>query len=70
MPLNYKISSNNSTETLDIVDNLTLKTDSNYCDGFGWVGRQNDLHRIYDASDFVFNQRNIRVLDEVLDEYY
>jgi len=30
MPLNYKISSNNSTETLDIVDNLTLKTDSNY----------------------------------------
>jgi len=29
MPLNYKISSNNSTETLDIVDNLTLKTDSN-----------------------------------------
>jgi len=42
----------------------------NYCDGFGWVGRQNDLHRIYDASDFVFNQRNIRVLDEVLDEYY
>lgn len=42
----------------------------NYCDGFGWVGRQNDLHRIYDASDFVFNQRNINVLDEVLNEYY
>ncbi len=42
----------------------------NYCDGFGWVGRQNDLHRIYDASDFVFNQRSINVLDEVLNEYY
>ena len=42
----------------------------NYCDGFGWVGRQNDLHRIYEASDFVFNQKTINVLDEVLNEYY
>lgn len=42
----------------------------NYCDGFGWVGRQNDLRRIYEASDFVFNQRTLNVLDEVLDEYY
>lgn len=42
----------------------------NYCDGFGWVGRQNDLHRIYDASDFVFNQKTLNVLDEVLDEFY
>jgi len=42
----------------------------NYCDGFGWVGRQNDLHRIYDASDFVFNQHTLHVLDEVLNEYY
>jgi len=42
----------------------------NYCDGFGWVGRQNDLHRIYEASDFVFNQRTIDILDEVLNEYY
>ncbi len=42
----------------------------NYCDGFGWVGRQNDLHRIYDASDFVFNQRTLHILDEVLNEYY
>lgn len=42
----------------------------NYCDGFGWVGRQNDLYRIYDASDFVFNQRTLNVLDGVLDEYY
>lgn len=42
----------------------------NYCDGFGWVGRQNDLHRIYDASDYVFNQNNLDVLDEVLDNYY
>jgi hypothetical protein len=42
----------------------------NYCDGFGWVGRQNDLHRIFDASDFVFNQRTLHVLDEVLNEYY
>ena len=41
----------------------------NYCDGFGWVGRQNDLHRIYDASDFVFNRKNLNILDEVLDEY-
>ena len=42
----------------------------NYCDGFGWVGRQNDLNRIYDASDFVFNQRSLNVLDEVLNEYF
>lgn len=42
----------------------------NYCDGFGWVGRQNDLHRIYDASDYVFNQNNLGVLDDVLDKYY
>lgn len=42
----------------------------NYCDGFGWVGRQNDLHRIYDASDFVINQQTLPVLDEVLNEYY
>jgi hypothetical protein len=42
----------------------------NYCDGFGWVGRQNDLHRIYDSSDFVFNQRTLGVLDDVLNEYY
>lgn len=42
----------------------------NYCDGFGWVGRQNDLHRIYDASDFVFNQENLDVLDTILNEHY
>lgn len=42
----------------------------NYCDVFGWVGRQNDLHRIYDASDFVFNRNNLNILDEVLDEYF
>ena len=42
----------------------------NYCDGFGWVGRQNDLNRIYDASHFVFNQKTLNVLDEVLNEYY
>lgn len=42
----------------------------NYCDGFGWIGRQSDLHRIYDASDFVFNQKNLSVLDEVLNAYY
>lgn len=42
----------------------------NYCDGFGWVGRQNDLHRIYDASDFVLNQNNLDVLNNVLNEYY
>ncbi len=42
----------------------------NYCDGFGWVGRQNDLHRIYDASDFVFNQHTLHVLGDVLNEYY
>ncbi|MHA3786596.1 DpnII family type II restriction endonuclease [Flavobacterium hauense] len=42
----------------------------NYCDGFGWVGRQNDLYRIYDASDFVFNQKTLHVLDDVLNEYY
>lgn len=42
----------------------------NYCDGFGWVGRQNDLHRIYDSSDYVFNQNYLDVLDEVLNAYY
>jgi hypothetical protein len=42
----------------------------NYCDGFGWVGRQNDLQRIYDASDYVFNQKTLFILDEVLNEYY
>ncbi len=42
----------------------------NYCDGFGWVGRQNDLYRIYDASDHVFNQHTLHVLDEVLNQYY
>ena len=42
----------------------------NYCDGFGWVGRQNDLHRIYDSSDYVFNQNNLNVLEDVLNEYY
>lgn len=42
----------------------------NYCDGYGWVGRQNDLHRIYDASDYVFNQNNLNVLSTVLDDYY
>jgi len=42
----------------------------NYCDGFGWVGRQSDLHRIYDASDFVFNQNNLGVLDKILDNYF
>ncbi len=42
----------------------------NYCDGFGWVGRQNDLHRIYDASDFVFNQSHLQILDKILDKYY
>ncbi|NCT09407.1 MAG: hypothetical protein GW772_04920 [Flavobacteriia bacterium] len=42
----------------------------NYVDGLGWVGRQNDLHRIYDASDFVLNQSNINLLNSILDEYY
>jgi len=42
----------------------------NYCDGFGWIGRQNDLHRIYVASDFVINQKMLHGLDEVLDAHY
>ncbi len=42
----------------------------NYCDGFGWVGRQRDLLRIYDASDYVLNQSNISLLDEILNEHY
>lgn len=42
----------------------------NYVDGLGWVGRQNDLHRIYDASDFVLNQSNIHLLNNILDEFY
>ena len=42
----------------------------NYCDGFGWVGRQNDLHRIYDASDYVLNHNNLSLLDEILNKHY
>jgi hypothetical protein len=42
----------------------------NYCDGLGWLGRQNDLHRIYDSSDYVFNQKTLNVLDSVLNKYY
>ena len=42
----------------------------NYVDGLGWVGRQNDLHRIYDASDFVLNHHNIHLLHDILDEFY
>jgi hypothetical protein len=42
----------------------------NFCEGFGWVGRQNDLRRIYDSSDFVLNQANISELDAILDEFY
>jgi hypothetical protein len=42
----------------------------NFCDGFGWVGRQNDLRRIYESSDFVFNQANMEQLDLILNEYY
>ncbi|WP_163411603.1 DpnII family type II restriction endonuclease [Flavobacterium ajazii] len=41
----------------------------NYCDGFGWVGRQNDLNRIYNASDYVINQKNINQLDEILSQH-
>ncbi|WP_181248527.1 DpnII family type II restriction endonuclease [Flavobacterium magnum] len=41
----------------------------NYCDGFGWVGRQNDLHRIYGASDYVINQKTLDLLDGILDAY-
>ena len=42
----------------------------NYCDGFGWIGRQSDLYRIYEASDFVLSQRTLHMLDGILDEYY
>lgn len=38
----------------------------NYCDGFGWVGRQNDLRRIHDSSDYVINQKNLRLLGDIL----
>jgi hypothetical protein len=41
----------------------------NYCDGFGWVGRQNDLRRIYEASDYVINQTHLTMLDDILDIY-
>jgi len=42
----------------------------NFCDGFGWVGRQNDLRRIYDASDFVINHANLNQLDDILFDIY
>ena len=42
----------------------------NYCDGFGWVGRQRDLRRIYDASDYVLNRKNIDLIDDILNMHY
>ncbi|MBA9073508.1 hypothetical protein GGR22_001634 [Flavobacterium gossypii] len=42
----------------------------NYCDGFGWVGRQADLRRIYDSSDYVINQSTLHLLDEILESIF
>lgn len=42
----------------------------NYCDGFGWVGRQTDLRRIYDSSDYVLNQNNLHLIDNILEEIF
>lgn len=42
----------------------------NYCDGFGWLGRQNDLRKIYDNSNYVLNQKHLYLLDEILEEHF
>ena len=42
----------------------------NFCDGFGWLGRQNDLRRIYDASDYVISHSTLHLLDDILIELY
>lgn len=42
----------------------------NYCDGFGWVGRQRDLQRIYDSSNYVLNQNSLHLLDDILTEIF
>lgn len=42
----------------------------NYCDGFGWVGRQNDLRRIYDVSDYVINQHHLHLLSDIILSHY
>lgn len=42
----------------------------NVIDGAGWLARQNDLKRIYNASDYVINLRSLEELKRILLYYY
>ncbi|MCM1501012.1 MAG: hypothetical protein NC124_21345 [Clostridium sp.] len=42
----------------------------NVIDGAGWLARQKDLKRIYNASDYVINMENLEKLKEILLYYY
>lgn len=38
----------------------------NIIEGAGWVGRQSDLHEIYDCSDYTLNLANISLIDQII----
>lgn len=38
----------------------------NVIEGAGWVGRQSDLHQIYDYSDYTLNVANIGMIDQII----
>lgn len=42
----------------------------NVIDGAGWLARQKDLERIYNASDYVINMDNLEELKKILLFYY
>ena len=42
----------------------------NVIDGAGWIARQKDLKRIYNASDYVVNLSSLEKLKEILMYYY
>ena len=42
----------------------------NVIDGAGWIARQKDLERIYNASDYVINLSNLDELKRILLYYY
>ncbi len=42
----------------------------NVIDGAGWIARQKDLKRIYNASDYVVNLSSLEKIKEILLYYY
>lgn len=42
----------------------------NVIDGAGWLARQKDLKRIYNASDYVINLSNLEELKNIIRYYY